>query len=193
MVARGKGKKGKSFGWKVDPQNLGELSEMDVLNVLGIVKNDFSIDEDRVYLMGHAMGGGGTLHLGVTHPSIWAGLAALGPSYYADPTVLSAAKHIPTIIVAGDDDEHLPIKDVRKLVTQLEHLETKHRYVEIEDGDHYHSMAENPEMIADVFDFLDGNSRERTRPLAKSTGDSPTAKARRSRPISCLPRRKPSQ
>ena len=56
-----------------DPDNLGELSEKDVLNVLGIIQEEFSIDENRIYLMGHSMGGGGTIHIGTTYPEIWAG------------------------------------------------------------------------------------------------------------------------
>lgn len=154
--SRGKSKKGRYFGKPEDPENLGELSELDVLNVLEIVQKDFSIDDARIYLMGHAMGGGGTLHLAITYPQMWAGLAPLAPSFFAQPAVLEQSKHIPTIIVTGDDDEHLSVDKVRKMVAQLEKMETKHRYIEIKDGDHYHSIAENPAMIAEVFDFFDG-------------------------------------
>src|SRR5947208_1264944 len=37
---------------KDDPDNVAELSEKDVMNVLGIVKKEFKIDPDRIYLMG---------------------------------------------------------------------------------------------------------------------------------------------
>ena len=43
-------------GRRSDPKNLGELSEKDVLNVLGILREHLSIDERRIYLMGHSMG-----------------------------------------------------------------------------------------------------------------------------------------
>src|SRR5882724_12854238 len=36
------------------PDNLGALSEKDVLNVLEIARKDFNIDDKRVYLMGHS-------------------------------------------------------------------------------------------------------------------------------------------
>ena len=32
-------------------------------------------DRDRFALMGHSMGGGGTWHIGLKYPKIWAGLA----------------------------------------------------------------------------------------------------------------------
>jgi len=79
--SRGKGKDGLAFGKADDPENLGELSEMDVMNVLEIVKKDLSIDPQRIFLLGHSMGGGGALHLAATYPQIWTGLACLAPSF----------------------------------------------------------------------------------------------------------------
>ena len=55
------GVRGTKGGKGEDPENLGELSEKDVINVLGIVKKDYNVDPNRVYLMGHSMGGGGTV------------------------------------------------------------------------------------------------------------------------------------
>lgn len=43
------------------PDNLAELSEKDVLNVLAMIKKEFNVDDKRTYLMGHSMGGAGTL------------------------------------------------------------------------------------------------------------------------------------
>ncbi len=65
-----------------DPANLNELSEKDVMNVLDIVRKDYNIDENRIYLMGHSMGGAGTLHLGVKYGSIWAALAPIAPAAF---------------------------------------------------------------------------------------------------------------
>src|SRR5436309_11330116 len=56
---------------KSEPENLGELSEKDVMNVLDLVRKEFDVDPDRIYLMGHSMGGGGTWHLGLKHPEPW--------------------------------------------------------------------------------------------------------------------------
>src|SRR5262249_34347806 len=48
---------GKGFGGKGKggdaPENLGELSVKDVMNVLDLVRKDFTVDEKRIYLMGH--------------------------------------------------------------------------------------------------------------------------------------------
>jgi poly(3-hydroxybutyrate) depolymerase len=58
------------YGW----ENWGRL---DAFEVLDIAMNEFEIDEERVYLTGHSMGGYGTWHIGVNYPDRF---AALGPS-----------------------------------------------------------------------------------------------------------------
>src|SRR5262249_48765286 len=59
--------KGKGKGGDL-PKNLGELSEKDVMNVLGLVRKEFEVDEKRIYLIGHSMGGAGAYHLGAKYP-----------------------------------------------------------------------------------------------------------------------------
>src|SRR5262249_21343508 len=46
---------------KDEPKNVRELSEKDVMNVLELVRKEFTIDEKRIYLIGHSMGGAGHL------------------------------------------------------------------------------------------------------------------------------------
>ena len=77
-----------------DPENLGELSEKDVMNVLDIVRKEYTIDPDRIYLMGHSMGGGGTWHLGIKYPDMWAGSGPDRPG------------HLPPGDRRGEDQAH---------------------------------------------------------------------------------------
>jgi poly(3-hydroxybutyrate) depolymerase len=58
------------FNW----EDWGRLDAMEVLN---IVKQRYNIDESRVYLTGHSMGGHGAWHLGHIFPDQF---AAIGPS-----------------------------------------------------------------------------------------------------------------
>lgn len=53
------------------------LSEQDVMNVIDIVKQEYSVDPDRTYLMGHSMGGFGTWWLGQKYADMWAAIAPL--------------------------------------------------------------------------------------------------------------------
>ncbi|MCB1099436.1 MAG: alpha/beta hydrolase [Verrucomicrobiae bacterium] len=176
--SRGSGKKGKRFGWDKDPDNLGELSEQDVINVLEMVEKEFGIDQQRRYLMGHGMGGGGAFHFAIANPYRWHGIAALSPAFLSDASELKKITQIPTITAANEKDENVASADVRLLATQLQNPETKHRYVELDD-DTEDVFAQNPELISEIFDFLEGKfageDRERNevyRVFANSEGKS---------------------
>ncbi len=54
------------------------IGDADVLRCIGLAKSRFAVDEDRVYLTGYSMGGGGTWHVGTRHSDLF---AALGPYY----------------------------------------------------------------------------------------------------------------
>ena len=64
----------------IDPDNLGELSEQDVMNVLSIVRETYHIDDRRIFLLGHSMGGSGAWHLAIKYPHIWAAIAPIAPA-----------------------------------------------------------------------------------------------------------------
>ena len=51
------------------------IAEEDVLRAMDDVKRAYNVDEDRVYLTGLSMGGGGTWHLGLRYPDRFAAIA----------------------------------------------------------------------------------------------------------------------
>ena len=141
------------------PGNLGALSERDVLNVLAIVRREFRTDPKRTYLMGHSMGGGGTLYLGMKYPQTWAALAALAPAIYRDPSEVKALRNVPAIVVQGDRDKLVHVDVTRRWIAAMDRFRVPHEYIEIKGGGHVFSMVLNPKMIGRVFDFLDAHHR----------------------------------
>jgi poly(3-hydroxybutyrate) depolymerase len=139
-----------------DPANLSELSEKDVLNVLGIVRKEYSIDPDRIYLMGHSMGGGGTFHIGIKYPEIWAALAPIAPAVYRPVSDLEKIKHIPVIMVQGDKDNLVRVERVRPFAEQMKKLGMTHEYIEIVGGDHITVAYRN---LPQIFAFFDKHKR----------------------------------
>src|SRR6516162_9648442 len=128
---------GGGFGGGQDaPKNLGELSEKDVMNVLEIVRKEFTIDDKRIYLIGHSMGGAGAWHLGAKYADVWAGLAPIAPAAGGQPTGLDKIKHIPVIVVQGDKDTLVPAAGTRRWVDKLKELDMTYEYLEIAGGDH---------------------------------------------------------
>jgi len=123
---------GSLFGDANDPANLRDLSEKDVMNVLDMVRKEFNIDNNRIYLMGHSMGGAGTLHLGVKYSSIWAALGPIAPAaFQLNPDSLKEIPKMPIIFVHGDADEMVPVANTRQWVEKAKELGMTYEYNEM--------------------------------------------------------------
>jgi poly(3-hydroxybutyrate) depolymerase len=124
-----------------DPTKLHEASEKDVMNVLDMIRKEFNIDENRTYLMGHSMGGAGSIYLGVKYASMWAAVGAEAPAtapagLTPDNYSLEPAKNIPMIIVQGDMDTLVPVAGTRLWIDKMKELKMTYQYVEVPGGDH---------------------------------------------------------
>ena len=155
--SRGKGNGGLLGGRAGDPENLGDLSEKDVLNVLGIIRKEFNVNSARIYLAGHSMGGGGTIHLGAAYSDIWAALVPMSPAYMGSHDILEKIT-APMMVVTGDKDTTVPVQMVRPFARKMKEANAKHIYKEIAGGNHGTTFYRNPELMAEIFDFLDGYS-----------------------------------
>jgi predicted peptidase len=118
-----------------DAARVRELSEKDVMTVLDMVRKEFNVDERRTYLMGHSMGGSGTLYLGAKHASVWAAVAAIAPPGAGSADGLAAAK-MPVFIVQGDMDTAVPVAGTRRYIERLKELNATYAYLEIPGADH---------------------------------------------------------
>src|SRR5262245_13536277 len=148
----------------VCPKGRGPVSmylasaERDVIDVIKEMKRDFSIDDDRVYMMGHSMGGYGTWSIAVNHPDIF---AAIGP-ISGGGTLLSRPKlkeitHVPWIVVHGDNDPTVSVEESRKMVKAGKELGIEIKYIEVPGGNHGNVVASS---FKDVFDWFDAHKRQ---------------------------------
>jgi predicted peptidase len=137
-----------------DPPNLRELSEKDVMNVLDIIRKEFNVDERRTYLMGHSMGGAGTLYLEAKYASNWAAIAAIAPAAFAMlpnavPMLTPIKDTVPVIVTQGDADTAVPVDYTRRWIEAMKQLQMNYKYVEIPGEDHGSIIAKGmPEIFA---------------------------------------------
>ena len=130
-------------------------AEQDVMNVLRLVSDELNIDEHRIYLWGHSMGGSGTYYLASRYPDIWAGLAAVaGGSLTADYVDAQAIRHIPFLVIQGTDDQTVPVSRARASVRKMRELGMQHLYIEIPGGDHSLFISRNPQVVEHLFSFF---------------------------------------
>src|SRR5262249_35756597 len=133
-------------------------SEQDVMQVLQRVKQQYSIDERRIYLMGHSMGAIGTWKIAAKYPDIW---AALGPiSGWGAPATVVQMRHIPQIVVHGDADPTAHVQASRTMVAEMHRLGVDVAYIEVPGGKHGDVAA--PHFPA-IFDFFDAHQKTATR------------------------------
>jgi pimeloyl-ACP methyl ester carboxylesterase len=87
---------------ETDSAKVAELSEKDTMTVLEMVRKEFNIDDNRIYLMGHSMGGAGALYLGEKYAPMWAAVAGLAG--FGSPDPKGKMKDTPLYLTAGSLD-----------------------------------------------------------------------------------------
>lgn len=137
-----------------DPED-AEYSEEDVMEVLQILRDEFNINDNRMYLWGHSMGGAGTYHIAAKYPDLFAGLGVAAPAPEQRMPIaetLEKIKHIPILVLQGDEDGLLIL--TRRWVSKMGDLGMQHVYVEVAGGDHSLVISQNAENMKKFTDFF---------------------------------------
>ncbi len=107
------------------------VPEKDVYDVLADVEKRFPVDEDRVYLTGLSMGGGGSLWLGLTRPDVWAAIAPVCPAPPAAAAELAPnALNLPLQFFQGALDPLVNPQIARGWFARLKALDSPVEYTE---------------------------------------------------------------
>jgi len=141
-----------------DPPNLRELSEKETLEVVDLVLKEFKVDDGRTYLMGHSMGGAGTLYLAIKYPQRWVAIAALAPAAFTvDREGLARIPKMPIMLVHGDMDTVVPVTVGRAWAEAMKSVPMKDsHYIEVPGGDHGTVIGSHQ---AEIFAFFAKHSR----------------------------------
>ena len=141
-----------------DPPNLRELSEKETLEVIDLVRKEFKVDDHRTYLMGHSMGGAGTLYLAIKYPQRWAAAAVLAPAAFTvDREGLAKIPKMPIMLVHGDMDTVVPVTVGRAWAEAMKSVPMKtYEYIEVPGGDHGTVIGSHQ---AEIFAFFAKHSR----------------------------------
>jgi len=131
-----------------------------VINVLAIARKEFNVDERRTFLMGHSMGGAGTLYLGSKYASNWAAIAAIAPAARRMEsnmqTVLTPIKNMPVIVIQGDADTAVPVENTRQWIAAIKEMKMDYKYDEIPGGTHGNVIGTG---MPDIFAFFNSHSK----------------------------------
>ncbi len=144
------------FGWDgyinrddPDARRRVERSEDDVMQVMAQVTRQYSVDDQRIFLMGHSMGAIGTWHLAAKFPDVWAGLGPIAG--IGDPATIDRMRHIPQFVVHGDADATVAVGYSRVMVARMQALGMSVTYIEVPGGDHINIAVPN---LPAMFEFF---------------------------------------
>ena len=157
--AAGRGGRGTPIGGTAatDAAKVAELSEKDAVNVLEMMRKEFNVDDRRIYLMGHSLGGGGALHMGEKYADKWAAVAPLAPAAFGFQwNAESKLKNVPLLIMQGEADTTVRPASSQALADQLKALNFKCEIKIMPGLDHGTIIAG---AMPDVFRFFDKQTR----------------------------------
>ncbi len=136
------------------------IGERDVYDVLADVKKRFPIDEDRVYLTGLSMGGGGTAWLGLTRPDVWAAIAPVCAALPPGTEELAPnALNLPVHLFHGEIDPVVPVASSRAFHKNLVELGAPAQYTEYPGV--RHNSWDNAYKDAAIFQYFSQHRRNR--------------------------------
>jgi dienelactone hydrolase len=136
------------------------IAEQDVYDVLADVKRRYPVDDDRIYLTGASMGGGGALWLALTRPALWAAVAPVCPDPFPGTAELAGnALNLPMRFFHGEQDPAVPVEVSRQWQRRLLNLASPVEYIE------YPGVRHNAWDLAyrngAIFEWLGGFRRNR--------------------------------
>jgi len=142
---------------ETDPAKVAELSEKDAMNVLEMARKEFNVDDNRIYLMGHSLGGGGALHMGEKYSTIWAAVAGLAPAAFGFQwSADQKLKNVPLLIIVGDKDTL--VTGSQQLADQLKGLNFEVEYKSLPGLDHGGIIGGS---MPDVFKFFNKHTKSK--------------------------------
>lgn len=132
-------------------QAAARAEEDGVLTVLAKVKEEFKVDPDRVYILGHSSGGAAAMFLASKHPELWAAVACIGGGW-GDKESLASMKGIAVLTVIAEGDSTISVKRMRRLSDDLKSAGIENERIEIEGADSDSALAL---ALPKVFDFFE--------------------------------------
>jgi predicted peptidase len=133
-----------------------ERSERDVINVLEIVLNEYPIDRDGMFLIGHSMGSGGAWYLGAKYFQYWDALAPMsGPFVERDTYPWDRIRDMPVFMTEGTGAEP-SLEGSRVMRDWMKENGFQLEYLEVDAG--HGGMV--PLVLPAIFEFLERHRPE---------------------------------
>ena len=127
------------------PQSEGRWDSTHLQKIKDIINELPAVDKNRIYLLGHSMGAGGTYTFIRTDPDYFAAAApSAGGGFRNHSDASTVVKDLPIWTFHGDQDKVVPIEGDQKLFAEMQKIDGNMKFTTwVGDG---HGVA--PKMIA---------------------------------------------
>ena len=134
-----------------------ERAEQDVLNVIDLVSEEYSVDPSRVYLHGQNPSGSGALHLGAKYPDRFAALVISSAPIVLDRYPFDRLKgKVALLVIHGDQDTTNPIDASKAMADTARAAGVDTVYATVPGGTHLEAYLT---FASPIFDFLDAHRK----------------------------------
>lgn len=140
-----------------EQERSSRLSEADVMKVVALVTGEYGVDESRIYLMGHSMGGLGTWYLGEKFRDKWAGIAPIAGGFENTDYPWERLRGMPVLVGNGSADTVAIPSRARRQVAAMEKAGLHPVYLEVPGATHG-SILDS--VFPKIFEFFDQNKRQ---------------------------------
>ena len=117
-----------------------DLALEDIARTIELTRRDYKIDEARIYLTGHSMGGGGAWLMAAKKPDLFAAFSPVAGGGQKEgeevKRILAAVKSLPVLIVHGAKDGIVPPQGSRDLYAAAQKAGLNATYLEMPNDDH---------------------------------------------------------
>jgi predicted peptidase len=126
-------------------------SEKDVMNVFALVRKEYNIDPNRIYLMGHSMGGAGTYFLGQKYNDIWAAIAPMSGTFGGGDYHYDRLKDMPILVSCGEKETGI-VEAATAQLKEMHNLGMDAAFMAMPGGNH---MTMIKPALPKIFKFFD--------------------------------------
>ena len=126
----------------------------EIAALIGFMISDHSVDESRVALTGHSMGGTGAWQIALAYPEMFSAVAPLSGSIKLSDRSLKKLKEIAVWAIVGDADRIVPPDSSIEFIEELEKINEDARLTVLSGCDHFNVPRVYLDSELDVIGWL---------------------------------------
>ena len=128
-------------------------NKADVMKLISFVSEEYDINEDKISLTGHSMGGSGAWMLALAYPNTFSAVAPLSGSVKLTDANINKLKNIPVWAIVGAEDTIVDPQSSIDFIAELAAVNEKAKLTELEGADHF--AVPNLSYLSNEFNLIE--------------------------------------